>query len=114
MPTGGGKGRVNFLYSYTYTWWPSLCCVERAGSILVCGVTAEYDPPEDLRYSWSFELQVTESNRVDDENLTALMDRSAAGLGKPGIKCVLPLAQAREGWQLMQERPVIGHSVMQP
>ena len=39
------------------TWVPSLRCVKRGGKLLVCGATAGYDPKEDLRYVWSFEIE---------------------------------------------------------
>lgn len=44
------------------TWVPSLKVVHRGGKILTCGATAGYDPAEDLRYIWSFELKVLGSN----------------------------------------------------
>ncbi len=66
------------------TWAPTLRCVKRGGKILVCGATAGYDPKEDLRYIWSFELQVIGSNSFYDENLKALMDMIQQGKMKPG------------------------------
>ena len=52
------------------TWAPTLRCVKRGGKILVCGATAGFDPKEDLRYIWSFELKIIGSNSFYDENLT--------------------------------------------
>src|SRR5713101_8021439 len=68
-------GGVDVVINFTGgdTWHPSLRCVKRGGSILVCGATAGYDPPEDLRYVWSFELKIIGSNSFYDEALTALM-----------------------------------------
>src|SRR5581483_10559365 len=40
------------------TWVPSLRCLKRGGKLLVCGATAGYDPKEDLRYVWSFEIKI--------------------------------------------------------
>jgi alcohol dehydrogenase len=96
------------------TWHPSLRCVKRGGSILVCGATAGYDPPEDLRYIWTFELKIIGSNGFYDENLTALMAMVAQGSFKPVIDCVLPLDQAREGLRMIQDREVIGKVVIKP
>ena len=39
----------------------------------MCGATAGHDPKEDLRYVWSFELQIIGSNSFYDDNLVALM-----------------------------------------
>jgi NADPH:quinone reductase-like Zn-dependent oxidoreductase len=109
-------GGVDVVINFTGgdTWHPSLRCVKRGGSILVCGATAGYDPPEDLRYIWSFELKVIGSNSFYDEDLTALMEMIAQGTFKPVIDCVLPLEQAREGLRLIQDREVIGKVVIRP
>jgi alcohol dehydrogenase len=109
-------GGVDVVINFTGgdTWHPSLRCVKRGGSILVCGATAGYDPPEDLRYIWSFELKIMGSNSFYDEDLTALMEMIAQGTFKPVIDRVLPLAQAREGLRLIQDREVIGKVVIRP
>jgi len=109
-------GGVDVVINFTGgdTWRPSLRCVKRGGSILVCGATAGYDPPEDLRYVWSFELKIMGSNSFYDEDLTALMEMIAHGTFKPVIDRVLPLAQAREGLRLIQDREVIGKVVIRP
>src|SRR6201986_3240128 len=53
-------GGVDVVINFTGgdTWVPSLRCLKRGGKLLVCGATAGYDPKEDLRYVWSFELQI--------------------------------------------------------
>ena len=96
------------------TWVPSLRCLKRGGKLLVCGATAGYDPKEDLRYVWSFELQIIGSNSFYDDNLAALMELIGAGKIKPVIDKVLPLEQAREGLRLIQDREVIGKVVVTP
>jgi len=96
------------------TWVPSLRCLKRGGKLLVCGATAGYDPKEDLRYVWSFELQIIGSNSFYDDNLAALMDLIDAGKIKPVIDKVLPLEEAREGLRLIQDREVIGKVVVTP
>ena len=96
------------------TWVPSLRCLKRGGKLLVCGATAGYDPKEDLRYVWSFELQIIGSNSFYDDNLAALMELISAGKIKPVIDKVLPLEEAREGLRLIQDREVIGKVVVKP
>jgi alcohol dehydrogenase len=93
---------------------PSLRCLKRGGKLLVCGATAGYDPKEDLRYVWSFELQIIGSNSFYDDNLAALMELIGAGKIKPVIDKVLPLEEAREGLRLIQDREVIGKVVVTP
>src|SRR5262249_36283395 len=92
---GGVDAVINFTGGDT--WVPSLRCLKRGGKLLVCGATAGYDPKEDLRYVWSFELQIIGSNSFYDDNLSALMELIGAGLMKPVIDKVLPLEQASEG-----------------
>ncbi|HEX9686383.1 MAG TPA: zinc-binding dehydrogenase, partial [Burkholderiales bacterium] len=93
------EGGVDVVINFTGgdTWAPSLKCVKRGGKILVCGATAGYDPKEDLRYVWSFELQIIGSNSFYDDDLQALMGLIAAGKMKPVIDKVLPLERAVEG-----------------
>jgi NADPH:quinone reductase-like Zn-dependent oxidoreductase len=109
-------GGVDVVINFTGgdTWHPSLRCLKRGGKLLVCGATAGYDPKEDLRYIWSFELQVIGSNSFYDDNLQALMQLIAEGKMKPVIDKVLPLEQAREGLRLIQDREVIGKVVVAP
>src|SRR6266508_226396 len=96
------------------TWHPSLRCLKRGGKLLVCGATAGYDPKEDLRYVWSFELKIIGSNSFYDDDLKGLMDLIQQGKMQPMIDKVLPLDQAREGLRLIQDREVIGKVVVTP
>ncbi len=109
-------GGVDVVINFTGgdTWVPSLRCLKRGGKLLVCGATAGYDPKEDLRYIWSFELQVIGSNSFYDDNLSALMDLISAGKIKPVIDKVLPLEQAAAGLRLIEDREVIGKVVVTP
>ncbi|MGA8949736.1 MAG: zinc-binding dehydrogenase [Xanthobacteraceae bacterium] len=109
-------GGVDVVVNFTGgdTWVPSLRCLKRGGKLLVCGATAGYDPKEDLRYVWSFELQIVGSNSFYDDDLAALMALIAAGKIKPVIDKVLPLDDAREGLRLIADREVIGKVVVTP
>jgi len=110
------EGGVDVVINFTGgdTWAPTLRCVKRGGKILVCGATAGYDPKEDLRYIWSFELQVIGSNSFYDENLKALMDLIHKGEMKPVIDEVLPLERAVVGLRLIESREVFGKVVVTP
>jgi len=110
------EGGVDVLINFTGgdTWQPSLRCVKRGGKILVCGATAGYDPKEDLRYIWSFELQIIGSNSFYDDNLQALMQFIAEGKMKPIIDTVLPLDRAVEGLRMIENREVFGKVVVTP
>jgi len=112
----GYGGGVDVVVNFTGgdTWVPSLKCVKRGGTILVCGATAGHDPKEDLRYIWSFELKVIGSNSFYHEDLSALMDMIQAGTLKPVIDKVLPLEQASEGLRMIRDREVMGKIVVTP
>jgi alcohol dehydrogenase len=110
------EGGVDVVVNFTGgdTWQPSLKCLKRGGKLLVCGATAGHDPKEDLRYVWSFELQIIGSNSFYDENLVALMEMIDARTLKPVIDKVVPLEEAADGLRLIADRKVIGKVVVTP
>ncbi len=69
------EGGVDVVINFTGgdTWVPSLRCIKRGGKLLVCGATAGHDPKEDLRYIWSFEIEIIGSNSFYDDDLKGLM-----------------------------------------
>jgi alcohol dehydrogenase len=110
------EGGVDVVINFTGgdTWVPSLRCLKRGGKLLVCGATAGHDPKEDLRYIWSFELQVIGSNSFYDEDLTALLGMIRERRIAPVIDTVLPLERAAEGLALIERREVIGKVIVTP
>ena len=110
------EGGVDVVVNFTGgdTWVPSLRCLKRGGTLLVCGATAGYDPKEDLRYIWSFELKVIGSNSFYDDDLAALMNMIGASSLKPTIDKVLPLAEAAQGLRMIRDREVMGKIVVTP
>jgi len=109
-------GGVDVVINFTGgdTWVPSLRCIKRGGKLLVCGATAGHDPKEDLRYVWSFEINVQGSNSFYDEDLQGLLALIEDGKMKPVIDKVLPLDQAIAGLCLIRDREVIGKVVVTP
>lgn len=110
------EGGVDVVINFTGgdTWTKTLRCVKRGGKILVCGATAGHDPKEDLRYVWSFELQIIGSNSFYDDNLAALMEMIQDGRIAPVLDKVLPLDEAAEGLRLIRDREVLGKVVVLP
>jgi alcohol dehydrogenase len=110
------EGGVDVVVNFTGgdTWVPSLRCIKRGGRLLVCGATAGHDPKEDLRYVWSFEINIQGSNSFYDEDLTGLMALIGAGRMKPVIDEVVPLDKAIEGLRKVRDREVIGKIVVVP
>jgi alcohol dehydrogenase len=109
---GGADVVINFTGGDT--WAPSLKCIKRGGSLLVCGATAGHDPKEDLRYIWSFEIRVIGSNSFYDDNLAALMELIRTKNIAVQIDKVLPLEQAAEGLRMIRDREVLGKIVVTP
>lgn len=109
-------GGVDVVINFTGgdTWLPSLKCIKRGGTLLVCGATAGHDPKEDLRYVWSFELNIKGSNSFYEDNLVGLLDLIAEGKIDPIIDRVVPLEQAAEGLALIRDREVLGKVVVTP
>lgn len=110
------EGGVDVVINFTGgdTWRPSLRCLKRGGLLLVCGATAGYDPQEDLRYVWSFELNIKGSNSFYQEDLVALIDKVARGEIDPLIDRIIPLEQAAEGLRLIRDREVLGKVIVTP
>lgn len=96
------------------TWAPTLRSVGRGGRILVCGASAGYDPVEDLRYIFSFELQIIGSNAFEKSDIEQLVALVAEGRLDPVIGAELALDEAVEGLRMMERREVFGKVVVRP
>jgi alcohol dehydrogenase len=109
-------GGVDVVVNFTGgdTWVGSLRALKRGGRLLTCGATAGFDPKEDLRFIWTFELKILGSNSWAREDLVTLLGHVAAGRLKPTIDRVLPLEEAREALRLIEEREVIGKVIVVP
>jgi alcohol dehydrogenase len=81
---------------------------------LTCGATAGFDPRTDIRYIWTFELQILGSNGWTTDDLVTLLGLVETRRLVPVIDRVLPLAETREGLRLLADREVIGKVVVVP
>jgi NADPH:quinone reductase-like Zn-dependent oxidoreductase len=110
------EGGVDVVVNFTGgdTWVQSLRAVHRRGKVLTCGATAGFDPKEDLRYVWSFEIQVLGSNSFMREDLAALLDLIRQGRLKPIVDKALPLSEVNEAFRLIEEREVFGKVALRP
>ncbi len=78
---GGYDVVVNFTGGDT--WAKSLRCAKKGGRVLTCGATAGFDPPTDLRYIWTGELDVRGSDGWEREDLHALLGARSGGAPHP-------------------------------
>jgi alcohol dehydrogenase len=111
---GGGGVDVVVNYIGGDSWAKSLRVLTRFGRMLVCGATTGYDPKEDIRYIWSYELSIVGSNAWTPEDQVALMDMVASGTLKPVIDRVLPIREFRTGLEALANREVFGKVVLVP
>lgn len=109
-------GGVDTIVNFTGgpTWVESLKTLRRQGKLLTCGATAGYDPKEDLRYLWTFELNVRGSNGWQREDLAALFELASTGRLAPAVHVQLSLDEVARGFQMLEERTVFGKVVIRP
>ncbi|MEI2417984.1 zinc-binding dehydrogenase [Orrella sp. JC864] len=96
------------------TWVKSLRTLHRGGRVLTCGATAGYDPKEDLRFIWSYELQILGSNGWAREDLASLLDLMQAGKLAPVLDKTYPLSEVNEAFRQLEDRLVFGKVVVKP
>jgi alcohol dehydrogenase len=112
----GAPGGVDVVVNFTGgdTWVPSLKVLRRGGRVLTCGATAGFDPKEDLRYIWSFELEIRGSNGWMKPDLTELLELIRSKKLVPIIDKELPLEDVNEAFRLLEEREVFGKVLVRP
>jgi alcohol dehydrogenase len=118
-PTRRGAGSdngVDVVVNYTGgdTWTRSLRVLRVGGRLLTCGATAGYDPPEDIRFIWTFELQILGSNGWAREDITALLDMVQSGRLEAVVDTTYPLERAAEALARLENREVFGKLVIVP
>src|SRR5579864_5505048 len=114
---GAGSDRgLDVVVNYTGgdTWTKSLRVLRVGGRLLTCGATAGYDPTEDIRFIWTFELQVLGSNGWAREDITALLDMVQKGSLQAVIDDTFPLERAPEALARLEQRQVFGKLVITP
>jgi alcohol dehydrogenase len=113
MLRGGGYDVV-INFTGGDTWAPSLRCLRLGGRLLTCGATAGFDPPTDIRYIWTGELNVLGSNGWARGDLLRLLELVEAGALRPVIDRVMPLREGIEACRLLEERRFFGKIVVKP
>jgi alcohol dehydrogenase len=114
---GGGRDRgVDVVVNYTGgdTWTKCLRILRVGGRLLTCGATAGYNPPEDIRYIWTFELQILGSNGWARDDITALVDMVQSGRLEAVVDASYSLEHAAEAVARLENRQVFGKLVITP
>jgi len=113
---GRESGGVDVVVNFTGgdTWVKSLRCLRKGGRLLTCGATAGFNPTEDIRYIWTFELQIRGSNGWLREDIFRLLDLVRSKRLKVLIERVYSLDESRDAVQAMEERKFFGKLVIAP
>ena len=111
---GGGGVDVVINYIAGDTWLKSLKCLTKGGRMLTCGATAGYNPVEDVRFIWTYELNIMGSNGWLPPDQVKLLDMVAEGALKPRIQSVRPLEDTGKAIQELIDRSVFGKLIITP
>ena len=111
-----GKRGVDVVVDYigADTWVRSLKAARRGGRILTCGATTGPTPQTDLRHIFFRQLQVIGSTMGSPKDFEDVMKCVFRGQLKPIIDRVMPLSEAREAHELIEQRKVFGKLVLKP
>jgi alcohol dehydrogenase len=112
----GTNQGVDVVVNYTGgdTWVKSLRCLRVGGRLLTCGATAGYDPAEDIRFIWTFELKILGSNSWDREDLIQVLKLVESGALKVIVDRTFRLEDAAEALRQIENRDVFGKLVVTP
>jgi alcohol dehydrogenase len=112
----GTNQGVDVVVNYTGgdTWVKSMRCLRVRGRLLTCGATAGYDPAEDIRFIWTFELKILGSNSWDREDLMQVLKLVQSGALKVVVDRTFLLEDAAEALRQIENREVFGKLVVTP
>jgi alcohol dehydrogenase len=112
----GDSNGVDVVVNFTGgdTWVRSMRCLHKNGRLLTCGATAGFNPPTDIRYIWSFELNVIGSNGWERQDLIDLLQLTETRKIRPVVDHVFPLHQARDAFAKLEKRDVCGKVLVRP
>jgi alcohol dehydrogenase len=107
---------LDVMVNYTGgdTWVKSLKTLRVGGRLLTCGATAGFEPKEDIRYIWVFELEVLGSNAYTRDDIVACLDLASQGKLKALIDETYSLENAAEAFARVEERRVLGKVLVTP
>ena len=94
------------------TWGHSMKSLRPGGTLVVSGATSGPDPSADLNRLFFLQLRVVGSTMGTREELDGLMRLLAVSGVRPQIDTVLPLSQARAGFERLATGDVVGKVVL--
>jgi len=96
------------------TWSHSLKSLRPGGTVVVSGATTGADPSADLNRLFFLQLKVVGSTMGTRAELAGLLSLLVATGVRPVIDEVLPLSEARRGFERLESGDVVGKLVLTP
>jgi alcohol dehydrogenase len=113
-PNAGSGLDVVVNFTGGDTWVKSMRCLKVGGRLLTCGATAGYDPKEDIRFIWTFELEIRGSNGWQRSDIVALLEMVQQRKLDTLVERTYPLSDAAEALRVIEDREVFGKIVVVP
>ncbi len=111
-----GRQGVDVVFEHTgsATWPGSITALKRNGRLVTCGATSGYDAHTDLRQVFYRHLTILGSFMGSKAELVDAMKFIEEGKIRAVIDRVLPLYDAKEAHELMEDRAQFGKLVLIP
>jgi NADPH:quinone reductase-like Zn-dependent oxidoreductase len=94
------------------TWEQSLRSLAIGGRLVTCGATTGYEAQIDIRYLFSRNLSILGTYMGGKAELFKVLELVGRGELRPVIDCVLPLGQAAEAQERLENREQFGKIVL--
>src|ERR1700704_2710260 len=112
--TGGRGVDVVFEHTGEATWPGSIVSLKKGGRLVTCGATSGFDARTDLRQVFYRHLTILGSFMGSKGELLEAMKFVRTGKLRGVVDRVLPLAEARQAHELMEDRAQFGKLVLLP
>jgi NADPH:quinone reductase-like Zn-dependent oxidoreductase len=112
--TNGRGVDVVFEHTGAATWPGSIVSLKKGGRLVTCGATSGFDARTDLRQVFYRHLTILGSMMGSKAELLAAMKFIESGQIRAVVDRTLPLAEAREAHELMEDRAQFGKLVLMP
>jgi NADPH:quinone reductase-like Zn-dependent oxidoreductase len=110
--TNGRGVDVVFEHTGAATWPGSIVSLKKGGRLVTCGATSGYDARTDLRQVFYRHLTILGSMMGSKAELLAAMKFIESGQIRAVVDRTLPLADARQAHELMEDRAQFGKLVL--
>ncbi|HJZ83026.1 MAG TPA: zinc-binding dehydrogenase [Pyrinomonadaceae bacterium] len=110
--TNGRGVDVVFEHTGAATWPGSILSLRRGGRLVTCGATSGFDARTDLRHVFYRHLTILGSMMGSKADLLAAMKFIESGRIRAVVDRTLPLAEARQAHELMEDRAQFGKLVL--